>query len=133
MLKRMAIWAQNFKVAGVVVFATSVLVMHTKNFWVFVVSAAFARFNQIAPRHRFSHRSECWLPQLFCGFIDALFGTVFTFVRRGVQKLHFAMNASVLNSAFLRHCFVVARRRTVLSLVGPAGDVRKVCGADCAC
>jgi hypothetical protein len=133
MLKRMAIWAQNFKVAGVVVFAISVFVMHTKNFWVFVIPASLARLNQVAPSHRFSHRSKCWLPQLFCGFIDALFRAVFTFVRRGIQKLHFAMNASVLNSAFLRHCFVVTCRRTVFSLVGPTGDVRKVCGADCAC
>jgi hypothetical protein len=133
MLKRMAIWAQNFEVAGVVVFAISVFVMHTKNFWVFVIPASLARLNQVAPSHRFSHRSKCWLPQFFCGFIDALFGTVLTFVRRGIQKLHFAMGAGVLNSAFLRHCFVVARRRTVLSLVSPTGDVRKVCGADCAC
>ena len=131
--KRMANRAQNFKIDGVVVSTIAIFVMNTKNFWVFVVSATLTCLNQVAPDHRFSHSCKCRFPQLFCGFIDAFFGTVFTFVRWCVQKLHFAVSACVLSSTFLRHRFVVASWRTILGLVGSTGDVRKVYGADCAC
>jgi hypothetical protein len=133
MLKRMTIWAQNLKIAGVVVFAISIFVMHAKNFWMFVISASLARFNQIAPLHSFSHSGKCWFPQFFCGFINAFFGTIFAFVRRRIQKLRFAMSASVLNGAFFRHRLVVASWRAIFGFIGSAGNVRKIFKTNCAC
>ena len=129
MLNRMAIGAQHLKVATVVVFAIAVFVMHTKNFWVFVVAALLTRQQQPSCGHLFAHGSERRLPLVFRRLVDACFRAVLSVVRRRVQKFDSAMRAHVLCGSFSPHSFVVALRRTVLSLVGAAGNMAKHCSA----
>jgi len=132
-LKRMTNWAQNFQVFWRIVFWVSVFMVHTKNVRVFAVPASLALFYKRAFFHCFSHGGKSWLPNAFCRFIYAFPGAILSVMRRSAQKLLFAMSATVLFGAFLRHCFVIANGRTVFSFVSSAGNVRKLCGANGAC
>jgi hypothetical protein len=129
MLNRMAVRAQHLKVATVVVFAVTVFVMHTKDFWVRVISALLTRQQQPSCGHFLAHGSKRGLPLIFRRLVDACFRTVLSVVGRRTQKFDSAMHACVLYGAFSPHGFVVTLRRTVLGLVGAASDVAKHCSA----
>ena len=51
MLNRMTVSTKNFKIFGFVVFVVSVLVMNSKNFWMFAKPATIAMSNQSASAH----------------------------------------------------------------------------------
>ena len=133
MFQRMTIWAKYLKVSQIVVIPISVFVMHTKNFWVFVVATTLTFLQHVASNHSFSNRRKLWLPYLFCRFVDATFRAIFTFVRRGVKKFYAAMRAYILSSSFLLHCYSVAFWRTVFSFVGATSNVRELCRTHGAC
>jgi hypothetical protein len=125
--------AQNFQIIEHVVFIVAVFMVNTKNFWVRVVSTPLATF-YIAPfSHSLANGGKSWAPNFFLCFVNALLRTVFSFVRRRVQKTNAAVRAFVLRCSFLGHCFSIARRRTVLGFVSPAGNMSKFCGAHPTC
>lgn len=129
MLNRMAVRAQHLEVVTVVVFAVAVFVMHTKNFWVFVVAALLARQQQPSCGHLLAHGSKRGLPLVFRRLVDASSRAVLSVMGRRPQKLNVAMRTRVLHGAFSSHSFVVALRRAVFGLVGAASNVAKHCSA----
>ena len=129
MFKRVAVWAQHFKVVKIIVFAVSVFVMYAKNFWVLAIAASLARQQHAASMHVFAHSRKIRPPNLFCGFVYACFRTIFAFVRRRAKKFDAAVRACVFHGAFTAHGFVIALRRTVLGFVGAASNVAKHCSA----
>jgi hypothetical protein len=133
MFQRMTIWAKYLKVSQIVVIPISVFVVHTKNFWVFVVATTLASLQHVAFKHGFSNRCKLWLPYLLCRFVDATFRAIFTLVRWGIEKFYAAMRAYVLSSSFLPHRYLIAFWRTVFSFVGATSNVRELCGAHRAC
>ena len=125
MLKRMAVWAQHFKVAEIVVFAVSVFVVNTKNFRVFRIPASNALGQHPSHQHVFAHRGEVWFPFGLVRFVDTCLGAVFAFGRRRIQKRNSAMHTVVLNRSFFMHGLVVALWTAIFRLVCAAGYVRK--------
>jgi hypothetical protein len=128
--KRMANWAQNFQIVKRIIMAVSVFVMNTKNFGVFAIAAPFAFIKQLSFPHGFSDRRKCWFPNFFGSLINACARTVFSWMRRGIKKLNFAMLASVFGGPFLRQRFVIALFRAILSFVCSARDMRKLVAAN---
>ena len=125
----MAIWAKNFKIAQIVILSVSIFVVHTQNFWLRIVAAPFTNRQQISFHHAFSDCSKIWTPNFLCCFIYASARTIFSFVRRRIQKFATAMQTGVLYSAFAAHCFMKAFSRAILSFVGAASNVGKNCVA----
>jgi hypothetical protein len=128
--KRVANWTQNLQIIKRVIVAVSVFVMNTKDFGVFAVPTSFAFIEQLLLAHGFSDRRKGRFPNFFGGFINTCARTVFSWVRRGIKKLNFAVFASVFCSPFLRQRFVIALLRAILSLVCPASDMRKLVAAN---
>ena len=124
-LKRVAVWAQHFKVAEIVVFAVSVFVVNAKNFRVFSVPTSNALGQHPPRKHVFAHRGEVWFPFRLVRFVDTCFGAVFALGRRRIQKRNSAMHTVVLNRSFFVHGFVVTLGTAVFRLVCAAGYVRK--------
>ena len=125
MLKRVAVWAQHFKVAEIVVFAVSIFVVNAKNFRVFCIPTPNA-FGQHSPHHHvFAHCGEVWFPFGLVRFVDTCLGAVFALGRRRIQECSSAMHTFVLNRSFSVHGLVVALRTTVFGLVCATGNVRK--------
>lgn len=127
MLKRMAVWAQNFKIVKIVVFTVSIFVMHAKNFRVFTVPTPNTTGQHSAINHFFTHGSKFRQPNFFGNFVDAGHATIFTFSRWRSKKFSFAMRAFATYRAFLTHGFVIAFWRTVFSFIRPTCNVRKFC------
>ena len=123
MLDRMAIWTQYFKIAGIIVFAIAIFMMHAKNFWVLVVSAALACCKHVSPDHVFAHSRKHCTPLLLGRFVNARFRAILSFVRWRIQKFNAAVCTDVLCSAFLVHRLVIACWRAVLGFVRTAGNV----------
>ena len=126
MLKRMAIWAQNFKIVKIVIFAISVLVMHTKNFKVFVVSAPNTTGQHAAQHHFFAYGRKIGPPFRLACFVYAGFRTIFSFLRQSAQKFNAAMQTMVMRFTFFAHCFMIAIRATIFGFVDPARNVCKL-------
>jgi len=127
MLKRMAVWAQNFKIVKIVVFTVSVFVMHAKNFRMLTVPTPDTTGQHSAINHFFTYSSKFRQPNFFGRFVDAGHATIFTFSRWRSKKFSFAMCAFATYRSFLAHGFVVTFWRTVFSFICSACNVRKFC------
>lgn len=108
---------QNLKIVFCVIFAISVFMMNSEYLRMFVITASRTLLQKAMPKHCFSYRCEFWFPLFFPDFIYALPGTIFSFVTGGIEKLFTAVNTAVNNCTFLMHCFMIAVRRAIFSLV----------------
>jgi hypothetical protein len=126
----MTIWAKNFQVLHAVVRSIAVFVMYAKNLVVCVESASLARIQQASSLHVFSNGTEISLPVFNCGFVDARSRTILSFFGRRGKEFCFAVHASVFNSSFGFHGFVIAVWTAILGPVCSACNVLKNCIAD---
>jgi hypothetical protein len=125
MLQGMTVWAQHFQVAQIVIFAVSVFVMHTQNFWFGIVATTLAFTYHVTGQHSFSHGRKSWHPNTFSNFINASPRTVFSFFGRRAKKFFAAVKTTIFYAAFAVHSFVVTFCRTILSFVCSARNMRK--------
>ena len=125
MLQRMTVWAQNFQVAQVIVFAVSVFVMHTQNFLLRVIPTTLTFKHHTPCQHGFSNRSKRRNPFTFSNFVDASSRAIFSFFGWRTKKIFSAMSATIFYTAFFMHSFVVAFWRTVFGFVCAASNVGK--------
>ena len=130
MLHRMTVWAKNFQVLHAVVQSIAVFVMYTKNLIVCVKSTSLACIQQTSSLHVFSDCAEIGLPIFNCGFVDTRSRTILSFFGGRRKKFCFAMHASVFNSSFGFHGFVVAVWTAIFGLVCSTRNVLKNCIAD---
>ena len=99
--------------------------MHTKNFRLLVIPTLFAFHKQPAFFHLFANRCECRFPNIFRRFINASLRTIFSFVRRGVQKLFVALLASIFYCPLFIHSLMITFGATILSFICPTSYMRK--------
>jgi hypothetical protein len=120
---RMTVWAKNFQVLHAVVRPIAVFMMNAKNICICIKTASLTRIQQASSFHVLANSAEIALPIFNCGLVNASSGAVFSFFRWGRKKFCFAVQTSVLNSAFGFHRRVVTGWAAILSFVGSAGNM----------
>lgn len=86
MLKRMAVRTKDFEIFERIILPIPVLVMNAKNRLAFIISAALALADHTSYVHVLSYGSECRKPNLFCRFVVAGHGAIFSVNRRRVTE-----------------------------------------------
>ena len=130
MFQRMTVWAKNNQIGQIVIFAISVYMMHTQNFWNRAIPAFFASVNFASCKQCLSYSCKCRLPEGFFCFVNTLFAAIFSIFRRAIQKRLTTMSANKIFCAFVDAGFVVTLPRAIFCCIASARNVRKLRSAN---
>lgn len=110
---RMTVRAKDFEIFFYVVFAVSIAMMNSKNFFDFIKTTSVAFFNQSIFFHFFSNNLICWLISFLGVFSNAFFRTKYSFHRKRIVENFVAIFTRILcsSSSYLR--FVITLPRAI--------------------
>lgn len=126
MLKRVAVRAENLKIAHIIIFCISIFMVNAKYFFLRIITAPFALIYHASCKHIFSNRLKHRKPYFLFWLINASYAAILPCLRWACEKLFPAMVTIARNGPFRLLRFCVACFATVLSFVGSRRNVREL-------
>lgn len=127
MNQRMTHRTQYLEIIYKIIFSIVILMMYTKNIFIFTITAYFTFFNQTAIHHAFSNcrKTRCEFFKIF--FIYAISGAINSIFTRAGFKFFRAMFTLNYNTTFQPHSFIVTFPRAIFSFIASASNMMEFC------
>ena len=94
--QRMAKRTKYHKIANVIIFSITILMMYTKNAWKLIIRALFTFFNKTSSEHHFSHSGIFRGKSLLLTFVDAGLRAINSFSAWTILKSFTAMSTYMI-------------------------------------